>query len=193
MHRPVSATTILALCSAVLMVPAQACSPEPDPGYEDGTYAAAHRQYIEADCDRRFVCAQRKEESLTEDAYDNCLTDQAMKLNANLMNAQFKFELGQKRCPITDQCHYVACMDSGVVGFGEQQLDKVQYTCRQKVQCSIDNGVQIGAPEAAYHSCLLDSVVQLDTFQNEVRIAFQEGYFRCVPMTSCAFNVCFGF
>jgi len=190
MHRPVSATSILVFCAAALLAPA--CSPEEDPGFESGTWAGAHRREIEIDCDRRYVCAQRTADHLTEAAFDNCLTDQAMKLNADAA-AQFKFQLSMMRCPNMDECRYVECADSGFVSYGEQQLPKVQYTCQQKVQCSIDNQMLANDPNAAFESCVLQSVQVLDTFPNESRIDFQESFFPCMPMTSCAFITCFGY
>lgn len=172
-------------------MPLPACSPEPDPYFEDGTWAAAHRAQIERDCDHRFVCAQRTKDHITENAYDNCLTEQAMKLN-NSPDMQLNFVLGLNRCPGDDPCRYVDCADSGYLSYGQQQLDKIRYACQQEVQCAIDNQHLSNDPTAAYDTCVVQSVLSLDTFTNEAQMTFQASFYPCLPMTSCAFVVCFG-
>ena len=147
------------------------CSEETPPELAEGTYAASYRAQIETDCDKRVVCADRSNPYLAEDAFDECVLEQARKLNVPPPNPpvpgqpdhRLKFQLGIHRCTNPDQCHYVACVDSGVTSFGEVQIDKVTYTCQQKVQCQIDSALLAGDATSIYESCILQSIVVLDT------------------------------
>jgi len=186
MHRLVYVMTIL--CAATLVT--AGCSEDPQPGFEPGTYASSHRAAIEVDCDKRVMCAERTNEFLRSDAFEDCVTRQAMNLNAN-EDLRLKFQLGIRRCPNNDTCHYVACVDSGFQSFGEAQVDKVHYACQQKLQCQIDTGMIAGDRQTIYDSCVLWSILALDEYQSEARSEYQTSFFQCMPATSCAFLECF--
>lgn len=183
MQRPVSVMTVLALLTLV------GCSEETDPHFANGTYASSHRGAIELDCDKRVMCAEMTNDYLRKDAFEDCVRTQAMNLN-DFPESRLKFHLGVNRC-VGSVCQYVDCVQSGFVSYGEQQLDKVQYTCQQKVQCALDNKTLGSDPSSAFESCVIQSVLTLDTFSNEARASFQQAFFPCLPMTSCAFLSCF--
>lgn len=185
MHRPV-----LSILTSCLLLVGLACSEEPPPGFENGTFGAAHRAEIENDCDKRVMCAQRSMMYLREDVWDHCVTTNAMNLNAD-PNFRFEWSLGVARCTQPDVCAYRDCVDSEYVSYGQFQLDKIDYTCMQKLQCSMENGSFSGDPNAYFETCRVHSIITLDGYTNEVRAAYQQQFFTCMAQTGCAFQLCF--
>lgn len=166
------------------------CSEEVPPEFAEGTYGALHRSEIENDCDKRVQCAERTNDYLRDDAFEDCASQQAMTLNEH-PEVRLKFQLGIHRCTQPDACHYVMCVDSGFVSFGETQADKVNYACTQKVQCQIDTNMLAGDAQMIFDSCVLQSILVLDNYQSDAQATYQQAYFPCLPMTSCGFTACF--
>lgn len=190
MHGPVLSTTLFAVC---LVLFGLGCSEEVPPHFASGTWASTHRTEIENDCDKRVICAQRMMNMyLRDDVFEHCVETNASNLNTGALD-RFKYMLGLRRCTPPDACQYVACVDSTFVSAGEAQIDKITYVCQQKAQCGIDtNSLAIG-PEAYYDSCRIETVVQLDALPAENRTVWQNQFFPCMALTSCAFTQCFMF
>jgi hypothetical protein len=187
MHRPVSEMTLVA---AGLLLALAGCSEETPPEFAANTYGGQHRAQIEVDCDKRVQCAERTNPFLREDAFEDCSSQTAQILNAH-PEVRLKFQLGINRCTLPDVCRYAQCADSPFVSFGETQIDKVNYSCTQKVQCQIDSAMIAGNPQAIFDSCVIASVLALDTYPSEAQATYQQSFFPCMPMMSCAFTTCF--
>jgi len=192
MHRPVSEMTVVSRCAlgVACLGLLLGCSEDTPPEFAEGTYGALHRAQIEVDCDKRVQCAERTQDYLREDAFEDCASREAMTLNGH-PEVRLKFQIGLARCTQPDVCHYVACVDSQFVSFGETQVDKLNYVCAQKVQCAIDSSALASNAQEAFESCVISSVLAVDTFASESQADFQAQYFLCVPMLSCAFTTCF--
>lgn len=187
MHRPVSAILI----SCLLLV-GLACEEEPPPGFEDGSFGAAHRAEIEDDCDKRIMCAERTNMYLREDAFEFCVSENGQHLSDPAMfQFRYKWLLGRARCTMPDVCNYRDCVDSTYVSWGQSQFDKIDYSCRQKLQCQIDTGMLGVSQNDYYESCLVWETMRLDAFENEMKTAFQTQFFQCSSQTSCMFQLCF--
>jgi hypothetical protein len=187
MHRPASSIFVLALALVGL-----ACEEEPPPGFEDGSWASAHRPQIENDCDRRVMCEQRTNPHLRSDAFEDCVTRNAMNLNA-LPPFRFHWSLGINRCFQEDACQYVDCVDSDFLSWGESQLPKITNICAQQKQCLIEMGMLGVSPQEFDESCPLQGVLAADMIVTDRRTSFTNAYFQCEAQVSCAFNTCFVF
>jgi hypothetical protein len=185
MHRPVSS-----IFSAFFALFGLACSEEPPPGFEEGTFGAAHREEIEDFCDRRVMCAARTNPYLRSDAFDDCVTQYAQRFNTMEM-ARFKWSLGIKRCFQEDPCQYRDCVDSTYQSWGESQLLKIQNICAQTKQCLTETGMLAVSPQVFDETCQINSVLAADMLTGDLRTAYQDTYFQCQAQVSCAFDMCF--
>lgn len=176
---------------ALLALLSGACEEEPTPGFEDGSFGAAHRAEIENDCDRRIRCEQRTEMYLRSDVFDICISENAQNLNA-LEEFRFNWQLGIMRCNYQqDDCAYRGCVDGGFESWGQSQRPKIENGCVQKRDCAIQNGTLGVAPQQYFESCRLAGVISADSLPQDARTTYTNAYFMCETLTGCAFQMCF--
>jgi hypothetical protein len=189
MHRPVSSIFV-----ALVALVSLACEEEPPPGFEDGSFGAAHREQIERDCDRRVMCAARTNPHLRSDAFDYCVTENAKSLNDPAKAAfRFHWTLGINRCFQEDACQYTDCVDSTYLSWGESQLPKITNICAQQKQCFIEMGTLGVSPQEFDETCPIFGVLAADMIVSDQRPSFTNAYFQCETLVSCAFDMCFPF
>lgn len=185
MHRPASLMIVLALALVGL-----ACEEDPQPGFEDGSWATGHRLAIENVCDRRVMCAQRTNPHLRPDVFEACVSDYAVNLNGN-EESRFRLLLGVSRCFQEDVCQYEDCINSTFVSWGESQRPKIENMCMQARACEIENGRLTVAPQEYFEDCRVKRILAADMIAPDLRMTYTNAYFQCETQLGCAFQLCF--
>jgi hypothetical protein len=168
-----------------------ACSEDVPPELDPNTFGGAHREQIEHNCDLAIACA-REDEPVDEGAFDRCVLATAGGLNTNPAS-QLSFLITYRRCSALPACDFDLCAGAGSMGFGQQQLAKVQHTCEAKVQCASERGTPFPNVGEVLENCILDTIIGLDPLGGAERQAFQDNYYQCAHLTGCAYTQCFPF
>jgi hypothetical protein len=166
------------------------CSEDPPPELAEGTFGGEHREQIEYNCDNAIACAM-EDEPVHEGAFDECVIREAGKLNVASPEAQLSFLVAFARCGQLSGCDFVMCGQAGGMGFGQQQIAKVQHKCQAQVQCASEMGTPVPDPAGALETCILQTIIYLDPLPGAQRQSFQDSYWPCAQLQGCAFDQCF--
>lgn len=155
------------------------------------TYAGQHRAEVEYNCSQAHACAQMMMVDVTEQAFDMCVAMSATSLNATDPISQLTWLVKVNRCQSPDACRYNTCVTQGGAGFGEVQIAKVTHSCDARTQCAMQTGMPIGDPTRYRNDCLLQRILQLDTYSTDAQAAYQDAYWPCASLQACQFTACF--
>lgn len=176
---------------AVLLSTACSGASEVPPELAPGTFAGQHVADIEYNCAQAQDCAMRQMEELADDSFEQCVSMVATTLNASTPADQLTHLVKVNRCRMADSCRYISCATLGGTGFGEAQIDKVTHSCRARVQCAMDMNALSGDADQISFECLLQRILQLDSYTTDAQSAYQSAYWPCASLQSCAFTSCF--
>jgi hypothetical protein len=165
---------------------------ESDP-LDDGTFAGMNEDRIRYDCNQTVQCKIQHGESLAEDPFATCVLDTARVLEAQPQK-QGEFLTNFNRCAAFVVCEYRACALADIQGtYGQMHMAKVDYNCRQDVECRRQLGTLVGDPTTEINSCITNNVGVLDAFSPDMRAQYEAEFARCGATVACDFTNCFPF
>jgi hypothetical protein len=162
-------------------------------GGGDGGNANFSKDYaaeIGKDCKETVNCALQRDEQVENDPFNECLKDTSHLLDGDA-ELQEQFLTNYGRCSQFIVCDYFECATSGASGYGDSQVQRVQYRCQSESDCRAAMGNPDPDPMYAVNSCIAIRKGELDTLIVNQRSAWEEDFLRCSTVTGCEFVNCF--
>jgi len=175
------------------MVLVVSCGGGGDDPLADDTFAGMNEDLIRYDCNQTVQCKVQKGEPLAEDPFETCVIDTAELLESQPQK-QNEFLMNFNRCSAHVVCEYRSCAIADIQGgYGQMHMDKVDYNCRQDVECRRQLGTLMADPTTEINSCIANNVGLLDRFTPDMRTQFEAEFVRCTGQVACNFTNCFPF
>jgi len=162
-------------------------------GGGDGGNANFSKDYaaeISKDCKESVNCFLQRDEQVEADPFNECIKDTSKALDADA-DLQDTFLTNYGRCSNFIVCDYYECATSGATGYGDSQIQRVQYRCQSESDCRAASGMGDPDPGYAINSCVAIRKGELDTLIATQRTAWEQSFLRCSTVTGCDFVNCF--
>lgn len=145
---------------------------------------------IRKDCNESVNCFLQRDEQVEDDPFNECIKDSSNKLDGDA-EQQEAFLTNFGRCSNFIVCDYYECATSGASGYGDSQLQRVQYRCQAESECRAAGGMPDADPAYAVNSCVAIRKGELDTLIATQRTAWEQSFLRCSMVVGCEFVNCF--
>jgi hypothetical protein len=154
------------------------------------TFSGQNAAVIRNDCTQTQTCLESRNMKSSASFFQTCIGMEASTLDGNPA-MQPGFLSVVNRCGVFSACEYFDCTMRHPMGYGDQQMEKISYSCLQRAQCKADQGTPVPNAEQAIENCTGAGIGTLFNYSTQQRSDYELAWGMCGQLISCAFADCF--
>ncbi|MFI5306347.1 MAG: hypothetical protein ACHQ53_03280 [Polyangiales bacterium] len=154
------------------------------------TFSGQNADAIRNDCTQTQTCLEMRSMKSSTSYFQTCIGMEAQTLDT-MAGMQPGFLSTTNRCSVFTACEYYDCTTRHPMGYGDQQMDKIAYTCMQRAACLTERGHPVQNAPQAIDNCVGAAIGTLFNYSTQQRSDYELAWSMCGQLTSCAFADCF--